>query len=193
MLLAWSDPQRSMPSNAPPTSHGGNFYGGQAQNSGTPTDWSRISFSGSGFSGGNTPQIPGSFEGANGGVQPPTSSAPGQVALGFVGCIIICVFQEGAAGSTNEIADKLRVAAAKGWIDPVVFCSNNKLSNQTASLLNTLINRLTVYEQNTQKIDQLKVLVLKCSKTFYSFVCRDKRQAALAPPTAVHNVLNSIV
>jgi hypothetical protein len=70
---------------------------------------------------------------------------------------LILFLQEGAPGSTNEIADKLRMAATKGWIDPVVFCSNNKLSNQTASLLNTLINRLTLYEQNTLKIDQLKV------------------------------------
>ncbi|KAI6190971.1 M-domain domain-containing protein [Aphelenchoides bicaudatus] len=138
---AWSDPQRSMPMNMPPSTHAGNFYGGQAS-SGTPTDWSRMSFSGSGFSGGNTPQIPGSFEGTqNGSVQQPSSNVPGQ---------------DASTGSTNEIADKLRMAASKGWIDPAVFCSNNKLSTHTASLLNQLINRLTLYEQNTQKIDQLK-------------------------------------
>lgn len=48
------------------------------------------------------------------------------------------------------------MAASKGWIDPQIFCSNNKLSTQTASLLNTLINRLTTFEQNNVKIDQLK-------------------------------------
>jgi hypothetical protein len=52
------------------------------------------------------------------------------------------------------------MAATKGWIDPAVFCSNNKLSTQTASLLNTLINRLTAFEQTNAKIEQLKVLIL---------------------------------
>ena len=70
-------------------------------------------------------------------------------------------FSGGAPGDamcsgTSEIAEKLRLAASKGLIDPMLFCNSGKLSNQTAILLNTMINLLTQVEAADIRIDQLK-------------------------------------
>ncbi|KAI6172643.1 M-domain domain-containing protein [Aphelenchoides besseyi] len=62
----------------------------------------------------------------------------------------------GGSGSTNEIADKLRLAASKGLINPVLFCNSGKLSSTTATLLNTMINLLTEVEQQDLRIEHMK-------------------------------------